>query len=174
VYRGIENPLSISLSGVSLDKLDPKVTNGTIVRRGNEFFVRPGDGRTCIVSVHVDGKNMGGPTFRVKDLPIPTPALEGISGRTATKGDLEASLGLLAEMKDFDFDLKYKIISFKVSVTIDGYLEEKESNSERLTEDQKSLFRRVRPGQRVAFRDIKAVGPDNQPKDLFEFSIRVK
>ncbi len=174
VYRGIDNPMNISLSGVSLDKLNPDVTNGTITRTGKDFMLRPGSGRTCDISVFVDGKNMGTQSFRVKDLPTPNPVVEGISGKTASKGELGASLGMLAEMKDFDFDLRYTVVSFTMSVNIGGYEETKTANSYAFTDEQKQLLTRVKPGQRVSFTDIKAKGPDGRVVELYDLSVKIK
>jgi len=175
VYRGIDNPMNISLSGVSLDKLNVNPSNGTIERVGNGFMLRPGSGRTCDISVSVDGKNMGTVPFRVKDLPIPTPSIDGISGKTAGRNELVASLGMRAEMKDFDFDLRYTIVSFTVSVVIDGYEQTQTSNSSGFTNEQKQLFNRVRPGNRVNFTDIKAKGPDGRVVELAtDLSIRIR
>jgi gliding motility-associated protein GldM len=173
VYRGIENPISISLSGVPPEKLQPTVTNGTITRGTNEFILIPGNSNICTVSVAYDGKDMGGMSFRVKNLPIPTPRLEGITSKTATKGDLMASQGIFAEMKDFDFDLKYRVTSFTVSATIQGYLEEKNANSQLFTEEQKQLFNRVRSGQLVAFTNIIARGP-NGDVELQDLTVKVR
>ncbi|MDR1680581.1 MAG: gliding motility protein GldM [Prevotellaceae bacterium] len=175
VYRGIDNPMSISLSGVSLDRLEPSVTNGTITRRGNEFFLRPGSGRTCDVSVILDGnQNMGTLSFRVKDIPTPTAAVFGITTKTINKNELAVAEGVVAEMKDFDFDLKYDITAFTVFVTIDGYANEETSRSKFFTDKQKQIISRTRSGQRVSFTDIKAKGPDGKEIELSDFSLRLR
>jgi len=177
VYRGLDNPLGISLSGVSHERLEARVSNdnGTISRSGSEFLVRPGSGRACDVSVFLDGKNMGTMSFRVKDVPRPSPAIFGISGRTASRGELQAAEGVVAEMKDFDFDLKYNVTEFTVAVvTSDGYTREETSKTARFNEKQKQLFNGVRAGQRIWITDVKAVGPDGKAIDLNDFSIRVR
>ncbi|MDR0667980.1 MAG: gliding motility protein GldM [Prevotellaceae bacterium] len=175
VYRGVDNPMSISLSGVSLDRLEPRVTNGTISRRGNEFFLRPGSGRMCDVSVILDGtQNMGTLSFRVKDIPTPTAAVYGIASKTVNKNELAVAEGVVAEMKDFDFDLKYDVTSFTVFVTIDGYANEETSKSKYFTDKQKQIISRVRSGQRVSFTDIKAKGPDGKEIELSDFSLRLR
>ncbi|MDR1405843.1 MAG: hypothetical protein LBI89_01385, partial [Prevotellaceae bacterium] len=144
-----------------------------ITRSANEFLLTPGSGNICRVSVKFDGKDMGGMSFRVKDLPIPSPRLEGITTKSAAKGDLMASQGIFAEMKDFDFDLKYRVVSFRVSATIQGYLEDKDSSSQLFTEEQKQLFNRVRSGQLVAFTDIIARGP-NGNVELPDLIVKVR
>jgi hypothetical protein len=153
-----------------------RITNGTIEHKGNEFLVIPGSGRLCEISVFVDGKNMGSCQLRVKDLPTPIPQLDGISGKTTTKNELLASQGILAVMPhDFDFDLRFRVVSFSVSATdATGFILEAESNSNAFDSKQKQIFNRLRSGQRVIFTDIKAVGPDGRTIDLSDLSIKLK
>jgi gliding motility-associated protein GldM len=175
VYRGIENPISVSSAGIPQDKLDVRISNGMIVRKGNEFLVTPGNGRVCEISVFVDGKNMGARQLRVKDLPTPAPQLDGITGKTATKNELLASQGILAAMpRDFDFDLRFRVTSFTVFAIIDGFADEETSNSNTFVHKQQQIFNRLRPGQRVTFTDIKAVGPDGRTIELSDLSIKLK
>ncbi|MDR0692365.1 MAG: gliding motility protein GldM [Prevotellaceae bacterium] len=176
VYRGIANPISVSSAGIPQDKLDVRITNGTIEHKGNEFLVVPGNGRICEISVFVNEKNMGTRQLRVKDLPVPTPQLDVISGKTATKNELLASQGVLAVMpRDFDFDLRFRVVSFTVSATdANGYTMDETSNAETFTSRQKQIFNRLRTGQRVLFTDIKAVGPDGKTIELSDLSIKLK
>jgi hypothetical protein len=149
-------------------------TNGTITPNGKEFTLVPGSGNTCMVSVSLDGKPMGGLSFRVKNLPPPTPVVEGITGRTTTKGELMASQGLLTDMRDFEFKISYTITSFTILVnTGGGYFKEETSNSQYFTETQKQLFNQVRTGQRVSFTDIKAKGPTGEIQ-LSDLSLKIK
>jgi hypothetical protein len=124
----------------------------------------------------MDEKNMGTTQLRVKDLPTPTPQLDGITGKTATKGELQASQGILAVMpRDFDFDLRFRVVSFSVfAVNSSGYVDEKTSNSNAFVPEQQQIFNRLRPGQRVTFTDIKAVGPDGRTIELPDLSIKIK
>ena len=176
VYRGIENPVNISSAGIPQDKLDVRITNGTFERKGNEFLVTPGSGRVCEISVFVNEKNMGTRQLRVKDLPTPAPQLDGILGKNATKNELLASQGILAVMpRDFDFDLRFRVVSFSVFMPdAGGYIIEETSNSAAFTDRQKQIFNRVRSGQRVTFTDIKAVGPDGRTIELSDLSIKIK
>jgi gliding motility-associated protein GldM len=177
VYRGVENPISVSSSGYSQKELDVRVSNGTFTRSGDIYNLTPGNGRTCEVSVFVDGKNMGTQVLRVKDLPSPTPALDGITGKTATKNELLASQGIRAEMpRDFDFDLNFRVVSFAVFATLDGgYSVEETSNSNIFGPKIQQLFSRLRSGQWVSFTDIKVVGPDGRTVDLpLDLTIKIK
>ncbi len=175
VYRGIDNPVSISSSGIPLDRLEIHASNGSIERQGQTFNLRPGEGRTCEITVSVDGKNMGTQSLRVKDLPPPTPLLDGISSKIISKSELLASQGIRAEMpRDFDFDLKFRVVSYTASATIDGYNLDETAQSELFGDKQRNLFNRLKPGQRIVFTDIKAKGPDGRSVDLPDLSIKIK
>jgi len=176
LYRGIQNPVSISASGASQERMEVSMTNASFVRDGDTYIVTPGDGRTCEISVKVDGKQLDKPqSFRVKDLPLPMPVIDGISSKSVTKGELQASMGVKAEMpRDFEFDLKYKVTSFRIFVSIDGYVEEEVSQSNTFTDKQRKIFDRLRSGQRVSFIEIKAVGPDGKTVELFDTSVKIK
>ena len=114
-YLGVDNPVEISIPGISMDKIDPKIDRGAIRRSGNEFIVNPGRGAaTCNITVwaEVDGvkRNMGTRPFRIRDVPDPLPSISGIKGRTASKGELVSAIALEASMPvGFDFDLKYTV-----------------------------------------------------------------
>ncbi len=175
VYRSVDNPLNISVSGVPQSKLEVRVSNGTLTKEGQIFTLVPGDARTCDITVLVDGKSMGTQSLRVKDLPSPTPILDGVAGKTATKSELLASQGIRAEMpRDFDFDLKFRVVSFTVFATVDGYALEESSQSNMFVEKQRNIFNRLRSGQRISFTDIKAVGPGGKTVDLPDLSIKIK
>ena len=176
LYRGIENPVSISASGASQERLEVSMTNATWSRQGDTYIVTPGDGRTCEISVKVDGRQLDQPqSFRVKDLPLPMPVLDGITSKLVSKGELQASQGIRAEMpRDFEFDLRYRVTSFRVFATIDGYTEEEASSSAAFTENQKKILNRLRPGQRVSFIEIKAAGPDGRTVELLDISVKIK
>jgi gliding motility-associated protein GldM len=174
VYRGIDNPLNVSMSGVAPERLQVKASNGTITQHGKECVLRPGEGRTCDVSVLLDGtQQMGTVSFRVKSLPTPAGAVFGVTGKTVNKNELAAAEGVIAEMKDFDFDLKYKVTSFKVSATINGYEEDAVAQSELMTDKQKQLISRTKSGQKVIFSEIKATGPGGQI-ELYDFVLKIR
>jgi gliding motility-associated protein GldM len=179
-YLGVENPVEISVSGVPQEKITPSCTGGTLRKSGSSYIVTPNEGsKTCEISVsaEVNGvrQSMKSQSFRVKKLPTPIAAVSGVSGKTATKGELSASQGLQAKMPDdFEFDLKYNVTSFRVSVTgSGGYEKEEASNGAYFSSAQRNLFNNLRPGQRVFISDIKATGPGGT-FDLATLDIKIK
>jgi gliding motility-associated protein GldM len=179
-YLGVDNPVEISVSGVPQEKISASCSGGQLRKEGAGYVVNPSAGsKTCEISVsaEINGvhQSMKTQTFRVKKLPTPIAAVSGITGKTATKGELASSQGLMAKMPDdFEFDLKYNVTSFRVSVTgRGGYEREEASEKAYFSASQKTLFNNLQPGQRVFISDIKAKGPGGEV-DLATLDIRIK
>jgi len=170
-YIGVPNPVAISVPGVPDDKITASISSGTITRSGKEYVVdvrRPG---TANISVSADLGNgpqsMGSKEFRVKQVPDPVPQVAGqtTSGRLG-KSVLLAQPGVFAIMQNFDFDLKFDVVSFSVSANIRGFLQEAATSSARFTAEQKAIMQQVLPNQKVYIENIKARGPDGTVRSL--------
>jgi len=119
VYRGLDNPISISLPGVP-DK-DVKASAPGLRKTGaGKYVMRPKGGNTVSINVSAklaDGKNVNTKTtFRIKDIPA---AMGSARGQFGVVRMPKASLGrtpIGAGLPDFVFDLKLKVNSFKVKV----------------------------------------------------------
>jgi len=121
MYIGVDNPLSISVSGVPAEKVSASMTNGTLSKvRGSEYTARPSSSGTASVSVfaEIEGsrKPMGSMEFRIKMLPMPEALVGGKSNGNIEKNLLLAQTGVQASMGDFLFDLKYTVVSFDMTV----------------------------------------------------------
>ncbi len=179
-YYGVENPVDISIPGISMDKITATISKGSIRSTGNGFIVQPGQGiATADITVFaiVDGlkRNMGTKTFRIKQVPAPFPRVSGITGKTVPKNELAASLGVVAEMpKDFDFDLKFRVTSFTLAATIRGFNQEESSKSQAFTDGQKRILNNLQTGNVVSIINIKAVGPGGDSRDLNDLVIKIK
>lgn len=169
-YLGVDNPVEISVAGVPADKIRPTITNGSIVKSGNSYIVRPKMMGNAIVNVEaqIDGqwKNMGFMDFRVKKVPDPVGKVAGRKGGVIDKNLLAAQLVVQADLENFDFDLKFQITEFKVSASQGGFVKDEISKSNRITPGQLDIIRNMGKGQKVYFEDIKAVGPDGSVREL--------
>jgi gliding motility-associated protein GldM len=166
-YMGIENPVEVSIPGLAADRVTATVNNGTIRRgSGSSYIVIPNRLGLSTVSVTatIDGvtRNMGSTEFRVRSVPDPVATVAGREGGNIGRNLLLAQTGVLAEMKDFDFDLSFTVTGFTVSSTRDGFQVDERSTSNRFTEAQKELIRRAAPGSRIYIEDIMAAGPAGQ------------
>ena len=76
-------------------------------------------------------------------------------------------------MKNFDFDLPISVKSFKLSVSKDGTLVEKSSNSNELTNDMKKILERVRRGNKIYIEDIKVLMPSGEIRKVASMQLTV-
>lgn len=179
-YRGVDNPVDISISGVSMDKIDAVMRGGQIKRSGNSYIVNPAGGVTkCEIDVFatIDGskRKMGTQEFRVKPVPPPIPSVDGVTSKTVAKNILASALFVAAKMPpDFDFDMKFTITGFTVSATVGGFERSEPSRNQMLTDAQKRIIEGLRSGSTVAFTNVKAVGPDGIPQDLVDLVFKIQ
>jgi gliding motility-associated protein GldM len=179
-YRGVENPVDISVAGYSATSISASMTNGAISKGSGGYIVKPGAGRDAMVNVTVtntDGtkKTMPGVPFRVKAVPDPVPefAGKGMGDATVSRAEMLASQGVVARMKDFDFELKYTVTEFTVVAVIAGESKQVVIKGNRMTSDASEMLKRVKTGQRIYIENVKAVGPDNTTRSIGTLALRV-
>lgn len=178
LYLGVDNPLSIAVSGVPNDKIFPSITNGTIRKIGNSYIVNPrqlGD-NLITITVDVDGKKVvtGSMCFRVKPVPDPVAKVAGRKTGVIDRNLLLAQNIITAEMENFDFDAKFTIVEFTVSAIINGHAIYIVSKSNKITNEQKDLIKGIKAEDRVLFYNIKALGPDGQIRKLNDLYIKLE
>jgi len=180
-YRGLPNPVEISVPGIPQDKLRPSISGGhTLTKDGGEWVVKPGKANEAIISVSAempDGSvvNMGKKEFRVKRIPDPVPVFAGKrpSDSTVPKGDMSVAAGVRAEMENFDFDVNVKVESFNMIFIRDGQVIEKTSNSNRVTEEMQANMKKVGKGQKIYLEKIKVKLPDGSVRQVANISLKV-
>jgi gliding motility-associated protein GldM len=161
VYRGVENPMTISIPGIPDNKVSASAP-GLKKSRGSKYMMTPGKGREIKIIARgtlPDGTPISTPTtFRIKDIPAPQGTVRKQSGSvTIPKSSLEIS-SVGAVLEDFDFDITLKTVSFKFKVPGQPTIS---INGSRLDGRAKSALRRAKAGQSVQIFDIKVVNPKN-------------
>ena len=181
-YRGLPNPVEVSVPGVPGDKIDVRVSGNHRLKKESDgtFTVTPGTDKKANITVSAelpDGskKTLPAREFRVKRIPDPVPFFVGKtpSDRSISKQALVGADGIGAQMVNFDFDVRVVVKSFSVSVSRDGTLVEKKSNSNRLSADMKQLFNRVSRGNVVYFEDIIVGMPDGTERQVAAMKLKV-
>ncbi len=180
-YRGVPNPVEISVPGVSSEKLDVRITGGHSIKPdGDTFIVDPGAGSEASIEVTAtlpDGskKSLPGREFRVKRIPDPSPRFAGKSpsDKTITKVLLENAPSVGALMENFDFDVEVRVKRFNVTVTKGGTFVEQSSSSNMVTANMKELFRSVGRGSVVYIEDIVVSMPDGTERALPTMKLKV-
>lgn len=170
-YVGVDNPVDVSVNGVPSEKVFPSIDGGgSITKAGNSYIVKvknPGKVKIS-AAAEIDGKRvgMGEREFRVKVVPTPVAKCGGKIGGTYKKNELLSQQGIKAELENFDFDLKFEIVSFIVSANIKGYNEEARGSGFKFSSEQLNLMRKVETGKKLYIESIKAKGPDGSVRDL--------
>lgn len=183
LYAGIENPVSISVPGVSMNSIDATVTNGSLIRKGDNWLVRPMQvGKEAVISVFasIDGQKqqVGSMSFRVRPLPDPSPYLpikdaqgnikeyKG-SPSKISKAQLMATESLGAAIDDNLLNVAYSVVSF-ATVFYDsmGNGIPEVSDGNRFSNRMKEQFKRLKPGSRFFISNVKAKGPDGIVRDI--------
>lgn len=179
-YLGADNPVSIAVSGVPSNKIFPSISNGTIQKMGNNYVVHPQKLGVAVISVtaEIDGKIVPAGTleFRVKRIPDPVAKVAGKKGGSIDRNTLLTQTMVLADLENFDFDLRFDVVEFAIA----GNIKKGEktivyfSKSSKITDEQKSLIKEVPDGEYVYFQDIKVVGPDGKVRELPAIAFTIK
>ncbi len=181
-YRGVENPVAISVSGIPKENIRAEITKGRIRRSsGGDWEVMPAsgpEGEVVTVRVYASLDNtqrfMGSMDFRVKNVPPPVAKIAGRSQGAISLTDLSRTTGVEAELEDFDFELEYTVTEFTVSAVLSGgFTTREKSESDKYTTAQKDIIRQLSSGKNFTVTDIKAVGPDGRVVPLNSIVLRI-
>lgn len=170
VYRGVANPMTISIPGIPDNKVKASAP-GLRQVKGSKYIMNPGKGREVTISasgVLPDGTRISTPaTFRIKDIPRPGGTVRGEAGSIKMpRRNLEiATIGAMLE--DFDFDLNLAVSGFKFKVPGQPTVE---VNGNKLDARAKSALKRARRGDAVQIFDIKAYITNNRSYKLKKVS----
>jgi gliding motility-associated protein GldM len=182
-YKGIKNPIDFGVGGLPKENIRLEMTNGRIEHEGSNYYVLPDEldeskkntTITLYATIGSTERKMGTTVWRVKRVPDPEAQIAGMSGGDIQKSRLQVEDGLIAVLKDFDFDFRYTVTQFTVNVTnSQGYTNPFISNSNRFTSEQKDQFRRLSPGMFFYIDNIKARGDDNSIRPLKPISFKIQ
>jgi len=188
MYYGINNPIDVSVPGISPDKLKIRVINGSfstekVKKSGGDYFkgawaVKPnavGQNVQVIVTADINGKPVqyAPYEFRVKAIPVPVAIFANKSTGTVPRATAAAQQGVFAILPDFDFDLQYTVTGFTVLYSDKGSDYEEPSTNSNLTTKQKDLIGRLTRGKNLIIKDIKALGPDGRTKELQPIILKI-
>ncbi len=182
LYAGYNNPLSVSVPGVPLTKIQASMSGGTLQPVGpGRYIARPskvGENVTITVTSTNTGRaqQMGQFTFRVRRLPDPTPYIDmkdasgspvRYKGGGLSKQQLMAADGIGAAIDDGILDIAFKVESFE-TVFFDnmGNAVPMVSEGARFSARQKDTFRKLQRNKRFYISRVNAVGPDGIQRKL--------
>ena len=177
-YIGVDNPVDITAAGVPADKLSATISNGSISKTSNGYVVRVKRFGKATVRVTADGRSLGSKEFRVKKVPDPVAVIgsdkNNWKGGVMPKTTLTALRGIRAVMENFDFNLKFNIVSFNITCNINGFDESAKSKSGTITSQQKNIIRKAERRSRVIIEDVRAKGPDGTIRKLNDIVLKLR
>ena len=175
MYRGYDNPFSISVPGVSAHLLEVKCAQASIKHEGNMWIIRPNANSSDNLEIEVYANIGGTPTimgsqlYRVKNLPRPDAYFEinGVPTEDTRvpraqlinpKNRIVASYGA-----DGLVQAKFEITGFQVKLPTGASIQVKGDHF-----DAKALdaIKKLKQGNTVNLMYIKAKGPDGKEIQL--------
>lgn len=182
LYKGLENPLTVSASGVQLG--DISVTAGPNIK-----LVKKGPGKFHALATKNSGKSwiritgkrsdgsiedFGKQEYRLGRVPDPISEVAGMQTGSMPVNRMRAQQGVFAKLKGFPYDLKYTVTSYTlVHVPKRGEMPAPVvCNSQFLFSASRgvsgiqAIGKNLKVGDRLFFENIKAVGPDGETRKL--------
>lgn len=174
VYRGLSNPISVSLPGVGDNNLNVSAAGGSLTGSRGKYILRPGGGNVATINVSAklsSGKTVNSKaTFRIKDIPAAMGSVRGQYGTVRMPKSGLARSPITAGLPDFEFDLTIKVQSFKIKVP--GQLTII-VNGTTLNAAAKKVLAKAKRGDQINIFDIKATGNGVPFKKVLPVSIEL-
>ncbi|MCX2679987.1 gliding motility protein GldM [Galbibacter sp. EGI 63066] len=170
VYRGVSNPMTISIPGIPDNKVSASASGLKRVS-GSRYAMMPGTGRTVVIRASgtlPDGQGVSSSSeFRIKDIPRPSGTVRGEYGEIKMpRNNLEIST-VGAMLEDFDFDLNLAVSGFKFKVPGQPTVQVR---GNRLDARAKSALKRAGRGEAAQIFDIQAYITNNRTYKLKKVS----
>ena len=156
VYRGLDNPMTISFAGISDNNVTASAPGLSKASGNGKYNLNPGSGTEVTVSVTAkmpDGTSASDKkVFRIKNIPAPAGAIGGGTGvQKGAKSRLEVSQ-VSAKLEDFLYDLSFQVTQFTFKVPGQPAII---VSGDRVDGRCRAALARVTRGDQVTISDIK-------------------
>ncbi|WP_166384457.1 gliding motility protein GldM [Polaribacter sp. 11A2H] len=174
VYRGLSNPISVSLPGVSDNNLRVSASGGSLSGGNGKYILKPSGGNTAVINVSAtlsNGKSVNSKaTFRIKDIPAAMGSVRGQYGTVRMPKSGLANAPIAAGLPDFEFDLSIRVQSFKIKVPGELTII---VNGSSLNAAAKQKLAKAKRGDQINIFDIKATANGVNLKQVLPVSIEL-
>lgn len=120
VYRGVQNPMTISVPGVADNVVKGSAPGLKKIKGVGKYMMSPGKGREVKIVVKAqlpDGTPItSSQIFRIQDIPAPVAAVRGEYGMIKMPKSTLQKATISSMLPDFVFDLKINTLGFSVKV----------------------------------------------------------
>lgn len=182
LYAGYQNPISVSVPGVPINKVNLSMSNGSLTKKGNGDYVavpsKVGEDVTFTVTAENEGRQqeMGKFTFHVRKLPDPTGYIQytdskgnttRFKGGRISKQAIMSAGGIGAAIDDGILDISFKVLGFQTYFVDNmGNVVPEASNGASFTPSQVAKIRSLNRGKLFNISSIRVVGPDGIERTL--------
>lgn len=176
VYRSIENPMSIAVSGVKPEKIYVTATNSILeYKRPGRYLLIPSQGteRKVVILIYEirkkDTVEIGYSELRIEELPDPTAFVYGKTGSFyMQKGKLIDARGIIARLENFEYELLVIVKSFEMTALINNEYITLKSGNNRFTKEMLNLIVNAQKGTCFIFQNIIVGYPENTERRVRE------
>ncbi|MDC9722898.1 MAG: gliding motility protein GldM [Urechidicola sp.] len=157
VYRGLDNPLTISVPGVADKDVRPSAPGLKKASGLGKYMMTPAAGKEVVINVSytLPGglTESSRKTYRIKDIPKPMATVRKESGLVKMpKASLEKTT-VRVELPDFLFDLEFSVKSFKIKVPGQATIT---VTGNKLNAQAVTAVKKARVGDMIAIFDVKS------------------
>lgn len=157
VYRGLPNPMTISVPGVADNKVTARAAGLRKISGVGKYMMTPGTGKDIRISVTAtlpDGTQMtSSKLYRIKDIPKPMATVRKESGYVKMPKSSLAKTTVRVELPDFLFDLDFTIQSFKIKVPGQATIT---VNGNKMNAQAQAAINKARVGDVIGIFDVKS------------------
>ncbi|MBQ0021899.1 MAG: gliding motility protein GldM [Prevotellaceae bacterium] len=182
LYAGYQNPISVSVPGVPVNKIGLSMSNGTLTKKdGGNYVAVPskvGEDVTFTVTAENEGRQqeMGKFTFHVRKLPDPTAFIQysdekgnaaRFKGGRLSKQTLLSAKGIGAAIDDGLLDIPFTVLGFETRFVDNmGNVVPEVSSSADFTPRQREVIRGLNRGKFFNISRVRVKGPDGIERTL--------
>lgn len=179
MYIGVDNPVTLSASGYNIEDVSLSIPGATLKPNGKgKYLVNVSKEGTIDYSINARTREgsiakVGGGKLRVKYIPPPEATLQHKSSGLLATNVAKAQLGVVAELKSFDFDARFTVTSFRFMRVPQhgGDLQISDNTGPLFNSTTKDYINASKPGDRWIIENIKAVGPDKRVQPVNSITI---
>jgi len=171
VYRGVANPMTISIPGVG--NVSANAPGLRAIGGAGNYVMDVTTLQAREVTINVSGELPGGErvtdskTFRVKDIPRPVGTVRGEDGTVRMQRNTLEIATIGAALPDFDFDLDLRVTGFKFKVPGQPTVQVR---GQKLDDRAIAALRRAGRGESVQIFDVEAQLANNSGYKLKQVS----
>jgi gliding motility-associated protein GldM len=172
VYIGVDNPINVAVSGYDASELEVSIPeNGTLEGENGKYIVKPKHPGNLFIVVKNEGEIIKESEFRVKTITNPVAMIPGkgdFYGGDISKEKLLKAGRVVAVIRNFDFDLRFDVVSFTINTTCPKTAKSfsEKSDGNKFSEKQIELIKSMDYKQKFRIEDIKVKGPDGVVRNI--------